>query len=91
MRDPQTTPELRRRLLRWGARGALVLSILAILLGGMFNILIAIAQGAVPPDADLAFWALLLLRSSIAWGLGAIPFGAALGAFASLIWRDGSD
>jgi len=72
-------------------RGALVLAALAIVLGGMFNVLIAIAQGVVPPGADLAFWALLLLRSSLAWGLGALPFGAALGAFASLIWRDGTE
>jgi hypothetical protein len=86
-----STPEPRRRLVRWGVRGALVLAALAIMFGGMFNVLIAIAQGVVPPDADLAFWALLLLRSSLAWGLGAVPFGAALGAFASLIWRDGTE
>lgn len=91
MIPPHSTPTPRRRLVRWGVRGALVLAVLAIVLGGMFNVLIAIAQGVVPPDADLAFWALLLLRSSLAWGLGAIPFGAALGAFASLIWRDGAD
>lgn len=91
MTPPHSTSTPRHRLVRWGVRGALVLAALAIVLGGLFNVLITIAQGVVPPDADLTFWTLLLLRSSLAWGLGAIPFGAALGAFASLIWRNGSD
>jgi hypothetical protein len=82
-----TNPTYRRRI-RWGVRGALVLAALAIVLGGIFNVLIAIAQSAVPADAGPAFWVSLLLRSSLAWGLGALPFGAALGAFASMIWRD---
>lgn len=78
----------RRRRIRWGVRGALVLAALAIFLGGMFNIIIATASGEVPPDAGFGFWAWFLTRSALAWGLGAVPFGAALGVFSSMIWRD---
>jgi hypothetical protein len=83
-----TSSPLFKRRRRWGVRGALVLAALAIVLGGIFNVLIAIAQREVPSEAVFAFWASLLLRSSLAWGLGALPFGAALGVFASMIWRD---
>lgn len=82
------SPEIRRRL-RWALRGALVLAALSILLGGLFTVLIAVAQGEPPPDAGAGYWAGLLLRSSLLWGLGAMPFGAALGTFAAMIWRDG--
>lgn len=78
----------RRRRIGWGIRGALVLAAVAIVLGGLFNVLIAIAQQRVPDEGALIFWLGLLLRSSLAWGFGATPFGAALGVFASMIWRD---
>lgn len=78
----------RRRRVRWAVRGALTLAALAIVLGGMFNVLIALFEGSVPADAGPAFWAVFLLRSSLAWGGGALFFGALLGMFASMIWRD---
>ncbi|MFV9503944.1 MAG: ABC transporter ATP-binding protein [Oscillochloridaceae bacterium umkhey_bin13] len=78
----------RQRRIRWGLRGALVLAALSIVLGTMFNLIIAIASREVPAEAGLGFWAWFLLQSALAWGLGAVPFGAALGVFASMIWRD---
>ena len=67
--------------------GALILAAVAILLGGVFNVVIAIALRSVPADAGFGSWALFLLRSSLAWGGGALFFGALLGMFASMIWR----
>lgn len=81
----------RQRRVRWGVRGALALAILAILLGGMFNVLIALFEGSIPDGAGPGFWAIFLLRSSLAWGGGALLFGAALGVFASMIWRDDNE
>ncbi|RRR65692.1 MAG: ABC transporter ATP-binding protein [Candidatus Viridilinea halotolerans] len=78
---------LRRRRIRWGVNGALILAAVAIVLGGLFNVLIAIAEQRPPSEGATMFWLGLLVRSSLAWGLGAIPFGAALGVFASMIWR----
>lgn len=80
----------RRRRIRWAVRGALVLAALAIVLGGIFNVLIALALRDIPPGAGFGFWAGFLLRSSLAWGGGALFFGAVLGMFASMIWRDDS-
>lgn len=85
--NPEQT---RRRRIRWAVRGALVLAALAIVLGGLFNVLIAIALGTVPPGSGPGYWILFLLRSSLAWGGGALFFGALLGMFASMIWRDDS-
>jgi ABC-type multidrug transport system permease subunit len=82
------TNPTRQRRIRWAIRGALVLAAIAIVLGGLFNVLIAFALGTVPPDSGPGFWALFLLRSSLAWGGGALFFGAPLGFFASMIWRD---
>lgn len=76
-----------RSRIRWTIAGAGILATLAILFGGLFTALIGIAAGDVPPDAGVGFWAGLLLRSSLIWGLGALPFGSALGFYASMIWR----
>lgn len=78
----------RRRRIRWAVRGALALAALAIVLGGMFNVLIALFTGEPPAGAGPGYWAVFLLRSSLAWGGGALFFGALLGMFASMIWRD---
>jgi hypothetical protein len=83
--DPTT-----RRRVRWAIRGALVLAALAIVLGLTFNILIAIALREIPPGAGIGFWAIFLLRGALAWGGGALFFGAVLGMFASMIWKDDS-
>ncbi|NTU80826.1 MAG: ABC transporter ATP-binding protein [Chloroflexales bacterium] len=80
----------RRRRIRWGVRGALTLAALAIMLGGLFNVLITIFEGAVPPDAGVGYWAGLLLWSSLVWGGGGLFFGTLLGVYASMIWRDDS-
>jgi hypothetical protein len=77
-----------RRRLRWALRGALILAGLAILLGGLFTALIGLAERRVAPDAGLNAWVGLLLPATLIWGAGALPFGAALGFFAALIWRD---
>lgn len=80
-----------RRRVRWAVRGALVLAAISIVLGALFNLLIALFQNEIPASAGLGYWAVFFLRSSLAWGLGALPFGAALGALASMIWRDDQD
>jgi polyferredoxin len=79
---------IRNRGLRWSIWGAIILALLSIVLGGLFTALIALAEQIVPPDAGAGYWAALLLRSTLIWGIGALPFGAILGMFASLIWRD---
>ena len=78
----------RQRRVRWALRGALILAALAILLGGLFNVLIALFIRAIPPGAGVGFWALFLLRSSLVWGAGGLFFGSVLGMFASMILRD---
>jgi hypothetical protein len=75
-----------QRRVRWALRGALILAAVAIVLGGIFNVLIALFTGET--GAGAGFWAILLLRSSLAWGAGGLFFGALLGMFASMIWRD---
>lgn len=76
-----------QRRIRWAMRGALVLALLGIFFGTMFMVLITLAVGT-PPDAGVSFWLRLLLLNALLWGVGALPFGAALGLFASMIWRD---
>ncbi len=85
--EPQLNPTLRRRL-RWAFRGALALATFAILIGTLFNVLVGYAIGAIPADAGAAFWGWFVLRSALAWGGGGLFFGAVLGTFASMIWRD---
>ena len=67
------TDQTRRRRVRWAVRGALALAALAILLGGMFNVLIALFEGTVPENAGVGFWAVFLLRSK--YGAGYNPPG----------------
>lgn len=86
----RTNPTLRRRR-RWAVRGALALAAFATLIGSLFNILIGYALREIPPDADLAFWLGLLLRTALSWGAGGLFFGAILGVFASMIWRDDTE
>lgn len=74
------------RLRRWAGRGALILAGLAIVLGGLFTCLIAVAQQNLPREA--IGWLPLLARTVLIWGGGGLFFGAILGAYASLIWRD---
>ncbi|MEF3274334.1 MAG: ABC transporter ATP-binding protein [Chloroflexus sp.] len=76
------------RRLRWAVRGALFLSLLAVILGGMFTVIIGLFTGQLTPDAGWEQWVRVVLPSVLVWGLGALPFGAALGFFASLIWRE---
>ncbi len=79
-----------RRRLRWAFRGALALATFAILIGTLFNVVVGYALGAIPADTGAAFWAWFVLRSALAWGGGGLFFGAVLGTFASMIWRDDS-
>ncbi|WP_298817931.1 ABC transporter ATP-binding protein [Chloroflexus sp.] len=80
-------PSLARRL-RWAVRGALFLALLSVVLGGVFTAVIGLFTGQLAPDAGWNQWLRVLLPSMLVWGLGALPFGAALGFFASLIWRE---
>ncbi len=77
----------RERLTRWAVRGALILAAVAAVLGTIFNIVIGIALRELGPETTIAFWAWFVLRSIVAWAIGASFFGAILGAFASMIWR----
>jgi hypothetical protein len=76
-----------QRRVRWAMRGALTLALLGIFFGTMFMVLITLAVG-VPEGAGAGFWLRLLLLNALLWGVGALPFGAVLGMFASMIWRD---
>jgi hypothetical protein len=80
----------RKRLTRWALRGALILAAFAATVGTIFNVMIALALGEIAPGAGLAFWLWFLLRSAVLWGAGALFFGALLGIFAGMIWRDDS-
>lgn len=81
---------IRSRRLRWAIWGAIILALVSIVLGGLFTALVALAERSLPPEAGAGEWAGLILRAALLWGLGALPFGAILGMFASLIWRDES-
>jgi hypothetical protein len=76
------------RRLRWAVRGALILSFVAMVLGGLFTAVIGLFTGQLSPDAGWEQWLSVLLPSILIWGIGALPFGAALGFFASHIWRE---
>ncbi|WP_322487253.1 ABC transporter ATP-binding protein [Chloroflexus sp.] len=76
------------RRMRWAVGGALILALLAIVLGGVFTVVISLFTGQLAPDSGWLDWVRVLWPAILAWGLGALPFGAALGFFASLIWRE---
>lgn len=76
------------RRLRWSIYGALVLAILAMILGGAFTVIIGLFTGQLTPEAPWQQWLAVLFPAVLIWGGGALPFGAALGFFASHIWRD---
>lgn len=76
----------RQRLIMWATRGALILAALAILLGALFTILVALAEGVLPIGARE--WASMVLGIVMLWGIGGIFFGAILGTYACMIWRD---
>jgi hypothetical protein len=75
-----------RRLRRWAAWGACILAAVAVLLGALFTVVIRMAEGALPADA--AGWSAMLIRTVLIWGGGGLFFGAILGMYASMIWRD---
>lgn len=87
--NPTENPTRRRRV-RWAVRGALILAAVAVVLGSIFNVVIAIALGELSAQTGPLDWAWFLLRGAVAWGGGALFFGAILGMFASMIWRDDS-
>jgi hypothetical protein len=76
-----------RRRLRWAVRGALIFAAMAIFFGEMFTIVITAAEGRVP-WSDRAAWAALVISTMLIWGGGGLFFGAILGLYASMIWRD---
>jgi ABC-type multidrug transport system fused ATPase/permease subunit len=81
------TSTMRRRL-RWALRGALVLGAAALLLGTLFTVVIVSAMGSAGDDTTGSFWLLTLAWTWLVWGVGGLFFGAVLGTFASMIWRD---
>ncbi|NTW00400.1 MAG: ABC transporter ATP-binding protein [Oscillochloris sp.] len=76
----------RQRLTHWATRGALILATIAIVLGAIFTALISIADGSAP--TTVLNWVGLFIRAALIWGSGGLFFGAILGMFASMIWRD---
>ncbi|MCX7859302.1 MAG: ABC transporter ATP-binding protein [Chloroflexus sp.] len=76
------------RRVRWAMRGALILALLAVVLGGVFTAVIGLFTGQLTTSAGWGEWLRVLVPAMLIWGLGALPFGAALGFFASLIWRE---
>ncbi len=82
---PQDPSPARR--LRWAMCGALILAVLAAVLGGAFTIVIGLFTDQLAPDAGIGHWLRVIVPAVVVWTLGALPFGAALGFFASLIWR----
>jgi xanthine/uracil permease len=85
-----TDDRTRQRRIRWAIGGALVLAAVAIVLGTIFNVVIAYALGDLSAETGVGEWAWFLLGGVLAWGGGALFFGAVLGMFASMIWRDDS-
>jgi hypothetical protein len=81
-------PATQQRRVRWAVRGALILALCSLFFGTLFIVLISIAAGDVPPNAGVGFWAWLLLWNGVLWSVGAMPFGAILGMYASMIWRE---
>ncbi|MEI8307860.1 MAG: ABC transporter ATP-binding protein [Chloroflexales bacterium] len=76
----------RQRLIKWATRGALILAALAIFLGAIFTILVAVAEDVLPVSAFE--WARMMLGVVVLWGGGGLFFGAILGTYACMIWRD---
>ncbi|MBX0327567.1 ABC transporter ATP-binding protein [Oscillochloris sp. ZM17-4] len=75
-----------QRLKRWAFRGALILAAVAIAFGALFTIMVAILEQALPTDAQ--GWLRMGASIVLLWGLGGLFFGAILGMYASMIWRD---
>ncbi|MEI7645386.1 MAG: ABC transporter ATP-binding protein [Chloroflexales bacterium] len=76
----------RARLIHWATYGALILAALAIALGTLFTILVAVAEQVLPTSAQ--DWATMALGIVLLWGGGGLFFGAILGTYACMIWRD---
>jgi hypothetical protein len=76
----------RQRLARWAIRGALILAGTAIFFGALFTILVALAEQVLPTSAPE--WAMMALGIMLLWGGGGLFFGAILGVYAAMIWRD---
>jgi hypothetical protein len=76
----------RQRLTRWAARGAIILAALAVLLGAVFTVFVASVEQALPDNA--IGWLKMTLGIAFLWGGGGLFFGAILGVYACMIWRD---
>jgi hypothetical protein len=76
------------RRIRWAINGALILALLAVFLGGLFTVVIGFFTGRLSPEASWQQWLGVIFPAVVIWGIAALPFGAALGFFASLIWRE---
>jgi NO-binding membrane sensor protein with MHYT domain len=77
-----------KRQLRFALRGAMVLAIGAILLGIGIRTLVVVGMDMVPTEGVVLYWLVVLLSTALVWGIGGAFFGAILGIFAALIWRE---
>jgi hypothetical protein len=76
----------RERLIRWATRGALILAAVSAIFGALFTLFVAVVEQALPVSA--LDWAIMLLGIVLLWGGGGLFFGAILGVYACMIWRD---
>jgi hypothetical protein len=76
----------RARLIRWATRGAIILAGISTFLGAVFTIFVAVVEQALPIGAT--DWAIMVLSVVLLWGGGGLFFGAILGVYACMIWRD---
>jgi hypothetical protein len=75
------------RARRWVTRGALIMALLSIFFGLLFNSFMTVVLNEVPAEGALLHWLRVIGITILAWGVGGAFFGAILGAFASMIWR----
>jgi hypothetical protein len=76
----------RERLIRWATRGALILAGVSTFFGALFTFFVALVEQALPISP--AGWAMMLIGIVLLWGGGGLFFGAILGIYACMIWRD---
>jgi NO-binding membrane sensor protein with MHYT domain len=77
-----------KRQIRFAMRGALILAIGSILLGIGIRTLVIVGMAMAPQQGIVVYWLVVLFTTALVWGIGGAFFGAILGMFAALIWRE---
>ncbi|NJM08494.1 ABC transporter ATP-binding protein [Candidatus Gracilibacteria bacterium] len=80
--------KISQRQIRFAVRGAIILAIGSILLGIGIRTLVIVGMEMAPAQGLIAYWLVVLLSTALIWGIGGAFFGAILGMFAALIWRE---